>query len=224
LSAEETRAVLTAGRLPVVGGGVAATREEAVELARRVGFPVAVKLASHQIVHKSELGGVCLNLADAAAVRHAFDKIRDQLEQANQLAAMEGVLVQPMVSNGIEVMVGVTQDPLFGPLIAFGLGGIHVEVLADVCFRVTPLSDRDASEMVRAIRGFRLLQGYRGQPAADLAAIEELLLRISQLVEELPEIREMDLNPVLTLPSGEGCRIVDARVRVEATREIGSHA
>src|SRR5581483_8055822 len=104
-----------------------------------------------------------------------------------------------------EVMVGVTQDPLFGPLVAFGLGGIHVEVLADVGFRVPPLSDRDAADMVRAIKGYRLLQGYRGHPAADVAAIEEVLLRVSRLVEDVAEIRELDLNPVIALPPGQGC-------------------
>ena len=208
--------LLTAVRLPLPPGGVATTAEEAVELARRIGFPVAVKLASRQVVHKTEAGGVCLNLADADAVRHAFEEIRDRLARANQLGAMEGVVVQPMIAGGVEVMAGVTQDPLFGPLIAFGLGGVHVEILADVCFRVTPLTDRDAAEMVRAIRGYRLLQGYRGHPPADVEAIQELLLRLSRLVEEIPEIREVDLNPVFALPPGQGCRIADARVRVEA--------
>jgi acetyl coenzyme A synthetase (ADP forming)-like protein len=219
LSAEEVRTVLSAVRLPLPPGGVARTAEGAVELAQRIGFPVAVKLASASLVHKTEVGGVHLNLADADAVRHAFAEIRRRLERDNQLAAMEGVLVQPMISGGTEVMVGMTQDPLFGPLLAFGLGGIHVEVLGDVCFRAAPLTDRDASEMVRGIRGYRLFQGYRGHPPADRAAVEQVLLRVSRLVEEVPEIVELDLNPVFALAPGQGCRIVDARVRVEATRE-----
>src|SRR5262249_26227114 len=157
------------------------------------GFPVALKLASHEIVHKTEIGGVCLDLADAAAVRGVFERIRERLAGEGRAAAMDGVLIQPMLSGGVEVMVGVTQDPLFGPLIAFGRGGVHVEILADVCFRVTPLTARDAAEMVRAIRGSRLLQGYRGHPPADLDAIEELLLRVSRLVEEVPEIGDLDL-------------------------------
>jgi acyl-CoA synthetase (NDP forming) len=111
------------------------------------------------------------------------------------------------------VLVGLTQDPLFGPLVAFGLGGIHVEILGDVCFRVTPLTDRDAAEMVRCIRGRRLLEGYRGHPPADLPALEQLLLRVSALAEALPEVAEVDLNPVFALPPGQGCVIVDARVR-----------
>jgi acyl-CoA synthetase (NDP forming) len=129
---------------------------------------------------------------------------------------MDGVVVQPMVGGGVEVMAGVTQDPLFGPLVAFGLGGIHVEVLADVGFRVAPLSDRDAAEMVRGVRGFRLLEGYRGHPAADLGALEELLLRVSRLAEEVPEVGEIDLNPVFAFPPGRGCLVADARVRVRA--------
>jgi acyl-CoA synthetase (NDP forming) len=133
---------------------------------------------------------------------------------------MEGVLVQAMISGGTEVLVGMTHDPLFGPLVAFGLGGIHVEILGDVCFRITPLTDHDASEMVRGIRGYRLLQGYRGHPAADVAALEDLLLRVSRLVEEVPEISELDLNPVFALPPGQGCRIADARIGLKPTGEM----
>jgi acetyl coenzyme A synthetase (ADP forming)-like protein len=215
LTTEETRAVLTTMGLPVAPGGLARTADEAEQLAQVLGFPVAVKLASHRLVHKTEIGGVHLNLASEASVRQAYDKIRDRLLKENNLAAMEGVLVQPMFSGGVEVMAGVTQDPLFGPLIAFGLGGIHVEILGDVRFRVTPLTDRDAEEIVREIRGYRLLEGYRGHSPADVAAIRDVLLRVSRLVEEIPEIKELDLNPIFALPPGEGCRIVDARIRVE---------
>jgi acyl-CoA synthetase (NDP forming) len=214
LTVEETRALLQAFRLPVAAGGVARSAEEAVTLARRLGFPVAVKLASHRIIHKTEIGGVRLNLGDEAGVRHAFEAIHDRLAKDGNLEAMEGVLVQPMVVSGAELMVGMTSDSLFGPLLAFGLGGVHVEILGDICFRVTPLTDRDAGEMIRAIRGYRLLQGYRGHPPGDIAAIEEMLLRVSQLVEDLPEVRELDLNPVFALSPGEGCRIVDARIYV----------
>lgn len=217
LTAVETRAVLTAFQLPVAAGGVAVTADEAVTLARNIGFPVAVKLASHRLVHKTDIGGVHLNLASEPAVHQAFLAIHGRLAETNQLDAMEGVLVQPMIAGGVEVMVGMTHDPLFGPLLAFGLGGVYVEILADVCFRVTPLTDRDASEMVRSIRGYRLLEGYRGHPPADVAALEAVLLRISRLVEEVPQISELDLNPIFALPPGQGCRIVDARIRVEPT-------
>jgi acetyl coenzyme A synthetase (ADP forming)-like protein len=222
LSTEETRLVLEAVRLPVAPGGVARTAAQAVALARRVGFPVAVKLASHHLVHKTEIGGVRLNMSDEAAVGRAFEEITDRLIADRALDAMEGVLVQPMVSGGTEVMVGMTHDPLFGPLVAFGLGGIHVEILGDVCFRVTPLTDRDAFEMVSGIRGSRLFLGYRGHPPADVAALEELLLRVSRLVEEVPEVSELDLNPVFALPPGQGCRIVDARIGLKVPAGNGS--
>jgi acetate---CoA ligase (ADP-forming) len=200
--------------LPIGPGGVAETADHAVRLAQEIGYPVAVKLASHQIIHKTEAGGIFLNLNDEASVRQAFDHIRQRLAQEQRLDAMEGVLIQPMVSGGVEVMVGMTEDPSFGPLIAFGLGGIHVEILADVSFRVTPLTDRDAREMVESIRGYRLLRGYRGHPPADIDAIQEILLRISRLVEEVHEIQELDLNPIFALAPGQGCRVVDARIRV----------
>jgi acetyl coenzyme A synthetase (ADP forming)-like protein len=206
LSAEECRTVLSAFRIAQVDGGLARTADEAAALARALGFPVAAKLASQHVLHKSDIGAVQLDLQDEAAVRRAFEEIK-QLD-------MEGVLIQKMLPRGVELMIGVTEDPLFGPLIAFGLGGIHVEILADVRFRVTPLTDRDAHEMVREIRGYRLLQGYRGHPPADIDAIEEVLLRLSRMVEDIPQIRELDLNPIFALPPGQGCLVVDARIRV----------
>jgi acetate---CoA ligase (ADP-forming) len=215
LTTDETRTVLSAARVPLQAGGVAVTADAAVMLAHKLGWPVALKLASHQLVHKTEVGGVRLHLSDERSVRDAFESIKNELVQRNQLPAMDGVLVQPMVTDGVEVMVGVAYDPLFGPLIAFGLGGIHVEILGDVQFRITPLTDRDAADMVRAIKGYRLLSGYRGHPAADIEAIEDVLLRISRLVEDIPEISEVDLNPIFALPPGQGCRIVDARIRLE---------
>jgi acetyl coenzyme A synthetase (ADP forming)-like protein len=214
LSVEQTRNVLSAFALPLPRAGVCRTAEEAAALAQDIGFPVALKLASRQIVHKSEFGGVRLNLQDGSAVVNAFGEIRDRLVNENKLDAFDGVLVQPMIASGVELMVGVTEDPIFGPLIGFGLGGIHVEILKDVCFRVTPITDRDAAEMVRGIRGYPLLEGYRGHPPADIPAIEDLLLRVARLVEEVPEISELDLNPIIALPPGQGCLIVDARIHV----------
>lgn len=215
LSSLEARDVLTAMGLPLPPGGLAATADEAVEIAREVGFPVAVKVSSTKVVHKTEYGGVRLNLIGETAVRDAFDAIQHRMSREGLSDAVQGVLVQPMLS-GSEVMVGVIQDRLFGPLVGFGLGGIHVEVLGDVVFRVTPVTDRDAHEMVRQIRGFRLLEGYRGHPPADLEALEDVLLRISRLAEGVPEIAELDLNPLFALEPGKGCGIVDARIRVSA--------
>ncbi len=217
LSHEDVRDVLESSGLPLPPGGVAKTSDEAASLAAKIGFPVAVKLASRRFVHKTEVGAVRLQLQDEGAVRDAFVHIRSRLAELKAIDAMDGVVVQPMVTQGVEVMIGVTHDPLFGPLIAFGLGGIHVEILGDVRFRVTPLTERDAAEMIQEIKGHRLLEGYRGHPAADIPAIETMLLRISRLVEDVPEIAELDLNPIFALPPGQGCRIVDARIRVAST-------
>jgi acetate---CoA ligase (ADP-forming) len=214
LSGEEARQVLSALEIALPPGGICRHADEAASMARAIGFPVALKLASRTIIHKTEFGGVRLDLADEAAVKQAFEGIQQQLDQVGRLAEMDGVLVQPMISEGVELMIGVTQDPLFGPLIGFGLGGIHVEILKDVCFRVTPITDCDAAEMVRSIKGYRLLEGYRGHPAADIGAIEDLLLRIARLVEEVPQIAELDLNPIIALPPGRGCQIVDVRIRL----------
>ncbi len=214
LATEETHALLTAMQLPLVQGGIAASSDDAVKLAHRIGFPVALKLASHKIVHKTEIGAVRLDLKNEQEVRDAFHAIRTRLLQDRNLDAMEGVLVQPMVSGAVEVMAGMTRDPSFGPLLAFGLGGIHVEILGDVQFRAAPLTDRDATTMVHELNSYRLLSGYRGRPAADVKALEDVLLRISRLVEDIPEISELDLNPIFALPAGQGCKIMDARIRI----------
>jgi acetyl coenzyme A synthetase (ADP forming)-like protein len=206
LSSEETRAVLRAYGIAQVAGGLAQNSDEAVRIAHSVGFPVALKLSSEHVLHKTESGAIRLNLEDEQSVRDAFDQLRQD--------DMEGVQVQKMVTTGVELMIGVAPDRLFGPLIAFGLGGIHVEILGDVRFRVTPLTDQDAHEMIREIRGYRLLQGYRGHAAVDVEAVEEILLRISRLVEDIPEVQELDLNPIFGLPPGEGCVVADARLRV----------
>ena len=206
LLAVETRALLSAFGIPQVAGGIAGTEDEAAAVARTLGFPVVAKLASTRVLHKSDVGALRLNLQDEAAVRQAFREIRQD--------DMEGILLQTMVQRGVEIMVGVAEDQLFGPLIAFGLGGIHVEILGDVRFRVTPLTDQDVREMVREIRGYRLLEGYRGHAPADVKAIEDVLLRVSRMVEDVPEIRELDLNPIFALPPGEGCVVADARIRV----------
>ncbi len=214
LTALESRDVLRAMGLPIPPGGLARTSDEAVELAREIGFPVAVKISSNVVVHKTEHGGVRLGLENADEVRDAFDAMQHRMSKEGLADSIQGVLVQPMLA-GSEVMVGLVQDRLFGPLVAFGLGGIHVEVLADIEFRVTPLTDRDAREMIRQIKGFRLLEGYRGHAPADIDALENVLLRISRLAELVPEIAELDLNPLFALEPGKGCAIVDARIKVE---------
>jgi acyl-CoA synthetase (NDP forming) len=214
LTTTETKNVLNAMKLPLAKSEVATNENDAIAVAKSLVYPVAVKLASHTITHKSELGAVHLNLKTDDEVRSAFQKIRKQIEVNHRLSDMDGVIIQPMLTKGLELIVGVTDDPLFGPLIAFGLGGIFVEILKDLVFRITPLTDVDAREMVTGIKGYKLLQGYRGQEPVDEKALQELLLRISRLVEEVPEISELDLNPIFAMPSGQGCIIADARIHV----------
>jgi acyl-CoA synthetase (NDP forming) len=211
---DEVASLAAACGLPLVEGRTAKSADDALAAAEELGFPVVAKLVSRTLVHKTDLGGVKLDLRDAGAVRGAFEEIRGALESAGERDAFEGVLIQPMLKGGVEIMAGMTEDPVFGPLVAFGLGGVHVEVLGDVVFRVAPLTDKDAREMVHGIRGRKLLEGYRGHPPADERALEEMLLRLSRLVDEVAEIDDLDINPAFALPPAEGCRIVDLRVHV----------
>jgi acyl-CoA synthetase (NDP forming) len=174
---------------------------------------VVAKLASRKAVHKTEVGGVRLHLANEQAVRTAYAEL---IATAQDIlgGTLDGVLIQPMVSSGTETLVGLTQDAMFGPLVAFGLGGTQVELFRAVAFRIAPLTDRDVDEMFRSVRGFALLQGYRNKPPADLTALRDVLLKISYLGAEIPELAELEFNPVMVLPAGHGCQIVDVRARV----------
>ncbi len=214
LTEVEAKALLGASAVPVAQARLAQTREEAVALARDIGFPVVLKVCSPDVIHKSDLGGVKLNLTSPEAVGQAFADIRQAVAQGQPAATFDGVSVQAMAQPGVEVIIGLTTDPQFGPLVMFGLGGVHVEVLRDIAFRLAPLSRRDAQAMIREIRSLPLLTGFRGQPAVDLTALEQLLLQVSALAETHPEIKELDLNPVFAYP--RGCLAVDARVVLHA--------
>jgi acyl-CoA synthetase (NDP forming) len=209
--------VLGAFGRPIAAGTIARSADEAAALAQVIGFPVAAKPAARGVQHKSDVGAVRLNLASDQSVRRAFTDI---MSVGRNLTAHEseidGVLIQSMITGGVETTIGVADDPVFGPLVAFGLGGIHVEILGDVQFRIAPLTDRDADDVLHGIRGLPLLEGYRGHAPADVDALRELLLRVSRLAVEVPEVVELDLNPVIALPPGHGCRIVDTRMRVRA--------
>lgn len=218
LTDRETWDVLHAFAIPAAVHGLSQTAEEAVALASVMGFPVAAKLASTKAPHKTELGVVRLNLANGAEVRKAFADITARAREVVGADAIEGVALQPMIRGGIETIVGIAHDPVFGPLVAFGTGGINVEVFGDIRFRVAPLTDRDADELLHEIRGYALLAGHRGRVPGDIDALRDALLRVSQLAEDVPEIEELDLNPVIALAPGQGCRVVDARIRVAAVR------
>jgi acetyl coenzyme A synthetase (ADP forming)-like protein len=212
MTAGEVAALLRCYGINYVTTATARTPDEAAELAGKAGFPVAVKLDSATITHKSDVGGVALDLKTADEVRRAFADIKTRLEKMGRGGEMAGVTVQPMVKGGLEAIVGVTQDPTFGPLIMFGSGGIYAELMKDVVIRLHPLTDIDAREMVGSVKLARLFQGFRGQPPSDTASLEDLLLRLSALVEDIPQVAELDFNPVMVLPKGQGYRVVDARI------------
>jgi acetyl coenzyme A synthetase (ADP forming)-like protein len=195
----------------------AGNRGEAAAAAKQIGFPVAMKVKSPDVVHKTDVGGVKLNLRTEEEAARAFDEIRASLAGAKPAARFEGVTVEPMVAGGIETIVGMTRDPLFGPVVLFGLGGVAVELLRDVSVRVAPITDRDAEEMIGEIRGAPLLDGYRGAPPVDKASLLDLLHRVSRLAVDHPEVLELDLNPVVAFPGGKPALVLDARVRVGAT-------
>jgi acetyl coenzyme A synthetase (ADP forming)-like protein len=191
---------------------LAKTPDEAIEIADEMGYPVVMKVASPDILHKTDVGGVKLNLRSADDVRDAFDLIVYRAGRYVPGARIWGCQVQQMVQGGREVLVGMSRDPQFGPLVAFGLGGIYVEALKDVAFRVAPFSRQEADEMIREIRSYRLLEGVRGEPPADHQAMVEALLRISQLVTDFPEIVELDINPLMVFEEGRGAMAIDMRL------------
>jgi acetyl coenzyme A synthetase (ADP forming)-like protein len=214
LSADEVRCVLNAYRIRTPKEEVATDAAGAAAAAARIGFPVALKLTSETITHKTEVGGVLLGLSNAEAVFEAFTAIRQNLARLGREKEMAGALVQEMAPRGVETFVGVTQAPGYGSLLGFGIGGVAVEVWKDVAFRVAPITDADAKSMLDQIRGAKLLDGFRGGPRADREALTETLLRVSQMVQDLPEIAEMDINPLVALEPGRGAIAVDARIRV----------
>ena len=214
LTGEELRRLLDAFGLAPLIAVRARTEDEAAGAASVAGFPVVLKLDSPDVLHKTEVAGVRLDLRSEDDVRRAFREMSARFPGILEPGGRTSVVVQPMVGGGVETLIGVTDDRTFGPLIAFGLGGVATEILRDVAFRLAPLAERDAEDLVHGVRGVRLLQGYRGSQPSDIEALEDILLRVSALAECVPELRELDLNPVIALPSGQGCRIVDARARV----------
>jgi acyl-CoA synthetase (NDP forming) len=213
LTEVESKEFLKAAGIDIIDTRLAQSKEEAISLSRKLGFPVVLKIASPDIVHKSDAGGVRLGLKTASEVGKAYAQILQAIRQNHPGARIQGVAVQKMARPGVEVIIGMSQDAQFGPVLMFGLGGILVEVLKDVSFRIVPLSRRDAAEMIREIRGYPLLEGYRGQEAVDISCLEEWLLKLSAFVEKNPEIRELDLNPIFAY--SHGAVAVDARVILE---------
>ena len=209
MEANEVDDCLAAAGLRTPVTRVTRSLDEAQAVSTEIGGPVVLKVISPSALHKSDVGGVILGVEGGDEVAEAYQAVTSAVPDP------EGVLVQEFVPGGHEVLIGMTQDPNFGPLVAFGLGGVYVELLKDVAFRIHPLTDVDAAEMIRQTKGFRLLEGYRSQPKGDITALEDALLRVSGLISAIPELLEMDLNPVKVLEPDRGVVVVDARIRVE---------
>jgi acetyl coenzyme A synthetase (ADP forming)-like protein len=224
LSVPEAFEVLECYGIPVAPFRIARDEDEVVSAAVELGYPVVLKAVSQDIVHKTEAGAVKLDLRDDEALRAAWRDIAASLENDSAAAREAGVLVQRMWTGGRETIVGMTMEPQFGPIVMFGLGGVYVEVQRDVAFRVQPVSTVDAREMIRSLRGFRILEGVRGQEGVDLGQLSEVIERVSQLVGDHPEIREMDINPFLAFPEGQASVAVDARFRIGAPDAQGGRS
>jgi acetate---CoA ligase (ADP-forming) len=212
LAPEEIESLLACYGIPIVKTLRVATPQEAGQAAKYLGGQVALKAIAPGLVHKTELGAVRLALAGEEETVKAAHEMAELLESAEMQPT--GFIVQPMIPAGIEMLVGVTHDPIFGPIMVCGIGGILVELLKDIVVRITPLTDRDAGEMIASLKTFPLLQGYRGGPRYDVDALEQVVLRVGVMVEDIHEIGELDLNPVIVLPEGQGVALVDARIRV----------
>jgi acyl-CoA synthetase (NDP forming) len=209
----ESKRILKQAGISVVETRLAKTQKEAVSLSQKMGFPVVLKIASPEVTHKSDSGGVKLSLSNAAEVKKAYDEILKKVKKQYPRAAVHGVSVQKMARPGTEVIIGTSKDPQFGPVIMFGLGGIFVEILKDVSFRVIPVEARDAQEMIQEIKGYPLLKGYRGKEAASITALVEIILKISKFIEQNSQVKELELNPIFAYR--DKAVAVDARIILE---------
>jgi 4-hydroxybutyryl-CoA synthetase (ADP-forming) len=209
---EEGQEVLRAYGFPIPKSILAKKDKEAIQAAKKIGYPVVMKIVSPQIIHKSDAGGVKVGLKNSQEVRSAFKEIIKNAKKYNKKAIIKGVLIQEMVKGGKETIIGSKLESGFGPVVMFGMGGIYVEVLKDVTFRLAPITDSEADEMISSIKTNKLLQGVRGEKPSDTKKLSECLQRISQLVSDFKEIKELDMNPVLVFEKGKGCKVVDVRI------------
>jgi len=209
----ESKKVFRDAGINTIETRLASSQKEAIALSDQIGFPVVLKVASPDISHKSDAGGVKVGLKNKGELEKAYKEIMASAKQKYPTANIEGASVQSMAKPGIEIIIGMFKDPQFGPVLMFGLGGILVEVLKDVSFRIVPLTRRDAREMIKEIKGYPLLEGYRGQEPANIPFLEDLLLKVSSFVEQTPEIKEIDLNPIFAYK--DGAAVVDARIVLE---------
>ena len=213
LTEVESKELLKTAGIPVVDTRLAKSKKEAISISKELGFPVVLKISSADVVHKSDSGGVKLGLTNGAQVGRAYNEIIASIKKGYPKAKIQGVSVQSMAPPGVEVIVGMSKDPQFGPVIMFGLGGIMVEILKDVSFRIVPLTKRDATEMIKEIKGYPVLEGYRGQKPAKISALEDIIINVSKFVDKNPQIKELDLNPIFAYH--DKAVAVDARIILE---------
>ena len=218
LTTRESLEVLDAYGVRICRSGMAKTVDEAVEIAERIGFPVVMKMTSKTTSHKTDVGGVRVGIRSAEALRREYADLVEKLEAKGLLDGLEGVLIQEMVEGKREMVCGIASDPQYGPMVMFGLGGVFVEVLKDVVFRLAPLTDVDAAEMVRSVKAFKLLQGARGTTPAQIDRVEETLLRISRLVSDFPAVKELDINPLMISEKSGEPIAVDGRIEIDAAK------
>lgn len=218
LTTRESLEVLDAYGVRICRSGMAKTVEEAVEIAERIGFPVVMKMTSKTTSHKTDVGGVRVGIRSAEALRREYADLVEKLETKGLSDGLEGVLIQEMVEGKREMVCGIASDPQYGPMVMFGLGGVFVEVLKDVVFRLAPLTDVDAAEMVRSVKAFKLLQGARGTTPAQIDRVEETLLRISRLVTDFPAVKELDINPLMISEKSGEPIAVDGRIEIDAAK------
>ncbi len=211
----EAYEALRAYGLPVPKADLAKSAEKAVEIAEKIGYPLVLKIVSPDIVHKSDVGGVKVGVKNAEEVKEAFNSIMSNVKDKAPDAKIAGVLIQEMVPEGLEVIVGATRDPTFGPVLLFGLGGIFVEVLKDVSFRIAPVTKFDAESMLGEIKAAKILEGYRGTPPRDKDALVDIIMKLSKFMEEQELVTDVDLNPIMAFEKGKGAAIADARVLIK---------
>jgi len=206
----EAKELLKEYGIPVPDFKLIKSEDEITGLAKEINFPIVMKIVSPDIIHKTDAGGVKINIKDETEAESAYQEIISRAKNYNKKARISGVIAYTMVPQGTEIIIGIMKDPHFGQVIMFGLGGIFVEILKDISFRILPIEERDAEEMITEIKGYEILKGVRGNPSRDIQAIEEVLMKVSKLTMENPEINEIDLNPIFVFE--KGLQIVDARM------------
>ena len=209
---EEGQQILRSYGFPLPKSMLAKTEEDAVNAAKEIGYPVVMKIASPQIIHKSDAGGVKVGLSNDKELQSASNEIIKNAKEYDKNAVIKGVLIVEMVNGGKELIIGSKLEPGFGPVIMLGMGGIYVEILKDVTFRLAPVTELEANDMISSIKTQKLLMGVRGEKPSDLKNLSECIQRLSQLVTDFNEIKELDMNPVLVMEEGEGCKILDVRI------------